>query len=295
MKKVQEYNELRTYLAENHVTVELASRVWRYLEQSAHLRKKRCTWQDVSLLKDLPEILRNEIHQEIYSPVLTRHFFFAQYWEYNQLGVRTICQRATLEISQAPGQYLFGLGEEGKSMFFVADGFLEYEQDEADTRIVARDGWIAEAALWLQWVHHGTMVSKVDVVLYALESAAVGNILIMFTDMLPRVIEYAALFFQACNNGDGPFKITDVWVDNDELAGMAQRAFEPEIEMMDNELSVASGSGDFCGRDTNNTVYSSTAGKLHGWWASVLNKVTHPSSPKSGKFFPNWGGSAGST
>lgn len=73
-----QFTQLRRYLGENNVSMQLATRVWRYYEQGAIARQQRLLWRDVSLFTDLPEILQMDLQHEVHMPSLAKHPLFFQ-------------------------------------------------------------------------------------------------------------------------------------------------------------------------------------------------------------------------
>jgi len=240
----QEFMQLRSYLRDNRVSKALSARVWRYLKRTSRMRQKRKGWQDVVIFKDMPETLQAEIKVEVYAPIAVACPFFTNFNEANQAAMRAICSKATHEVNLIAGQDLFSPGQVAGGMFLVIEGTLEYLlpdehlPDEAlETTAVSKNHWISESALWLRWLHPGSMVAKSDAALLVLDVSMVHNIFKAYVETLWSCYKYARLFMLLAQKRDEA--VTDLPFDVDALTEIAHEAFR-EDEVNSRSFSMAS-------------------------------------------------------
>lgn len=235
---------LRHYFFENHISVEISSRVWRYLEQSAMRGQKRKMWRDIALFESIPENLQVDIRCEVYRPSLVSHPFFHAYYESNPPAMRAICSKAIEELSLTPGQDLFAWGTHASNMYFVLEGSLDYfmkvpEHDRPRYKSTITKGqWASEAALWIRWFHMGNLVTKTDSLVVRLSINTLHAIMEQYMDTLESCSMYAQMFVPSSKFGDRPISdLVDGPVAVHQLDLLARRAFHPESigEELDDE------------------------------------------------------------
>jgi len=116
--------------------------------------------------------LRCELHFEVFSPVLTVHPFFKSYMDVNPAGIRKICHDAVAQLSFMHGDVIFAEHEIPvvPVMFFINSGTLMYIQESGYQIGVTKENWVAEAVLWTQWAHRGTLRANKECQILALNS-----------------------------------------------------------------------------------------------------------------------------
>jgi len=233
-RKAAQYQALRQYLGENQVSMQLAMRVWRYIEQGAKARRRRRMSCDVELLRELPDMLQMDLHHEVYMPTIIGHPFFHYFSEQSPAAMRAICHFAAHEVSVMADQVLFSEGQAADKMYFVLAGAMEYqvEGDEAGEqrmdRIKSYDvtnlQWISEAAIWVRWFYRGTTVCKELSSLVSLRVPILHQIMQEYVGALPFCLAYAQRFAEQSRSR--PSEMLDIEEDVDRTHELAQQAFE---------------------------------------------------------------------
>eukprot|EP00930_Biecheleria_cincta_P056969 TRINITY_DN4298_c0_g2_i1.p1 TRINITY_DN4298_c0_g2~~TRINITY_DN4298_c0_g2_i1.p1 ORF type:complete len:824 (+),score=173.04 TRINITY_DN4298_c0_g2_i1:63-2534(+) len=161
---------LKKYLKQNYCPKNLTKRVCR---NAKHAISGDLTADAVELLNVISEPLKIEMHYEMYSRILYRHPFFLELLAgpHHQL-CRWVCHRAMSILLLALGDVVFSRGEEPSEpkMYFVASGSLEYLDGYGETTMIVERQWLAEAALWTNWRHRGTLTAQSDVKMALLDS-----------------------------------------------------------------------------------------------------------------------------
>lgn len=228
-----QYAMLRRYFGDRQVSMPLAMRIWRYLEQCVMAKRKRKMYQDVELLKELPEGLQMDLLAEVFEPTMTRHPFFHQYAEANPPGMRALCHQACQENQLFAGQELFTSGHAVQRMYFIVEGTLEYHRlldasdpnGAMDTKIASAGMWLCEYSLWVHWFHVGTMLAKTPCTILHLDVTQAQSIMLQYVDSLMQCCKYAELCLLSIQSKTGA-SISDMWMDFDEIQEMSQKAFD---------------------------------------------------------------------
>lgn len=222
---------LRQYLGENQVSMQLAMRIWRYLEHGAKARRLRKMWRDVELFREIPDSLQMDLHHEVYMPILTGHPFFNLYNEQSPVAMRAICHYATQEVSLVSEQVLFGEGQVADKMFFIIEGLVEYSRHHGSelsgawikqSKLTYPD-WMCEAVVWVRWFYHGNAVAKQVSSLLALHAPTLHQIMKEYLGTVPYCCNYAERFAEYVRSNSG---YCDFEEDAGKMESMAQEAFE---------------------------------------------------------------------
>jgi hypothetical protein len=160
---------LRKYLAQNHISSNLALRMQR---SAQHALSGDLTQDAVELLPVVSEPLRVEMHFEMYSTVMRTHSFFGEYMKEQSHVMRRVCHYAIGTVLLSNQDVLFSKGEvpSNPKMYIVAKGTLEYHFPGGPDTVVSETHCIAEAALWTKWTYLGTLTSTTDTKLAALDA-----------------------------------------------------------------------------------------------------------------------------
>ncbi|CAE8605010.1 unnamed protein product [Polarella glacialis] len=198
---------LKAYLKQNHVQKNLIKRVCR---NAKHALCGDLTPDAVSLLNVISEPLKVEMHYHMYSRILSWHPFFKDYLKHPDGShvMRRVCHQAMSMLLLACGDVMFSLGEEPAEpkMYIVVSGSLQYLDAYGEDTIVRERQWVAEAVLWTQWRHKGTLTAMSDVRLAMLnvetfQHICKGQMRKQSEDGFnPR--RYAAQFVEELNNSE---------------------------------------------------------------------------------------------
>jgi len=230
VKRSEQYDVMRQYMADNEVSVPLAQRVWSYLEQRVKIRKNRKLWQDVELFSDLPNNMQVELHYEVYYSVIAAHPFFFIYNEANNAGFKAICHKVAAEASVTTGQIIFNEGEVADKMYFVMQGVLDYfmvlpETDTTEWKSSVSQGeWACEASFWVQWYHIGRMMARVNSTVLTLQASAFHSVMKQYAKTLQPCCKYANSFFSYLQTKNA--KCSDVGIPSEIVQAITEEAFE---------------------------------------------------------------------
>lgn len=159
MKKVnfQRYHEesqLREFMGQKHLPLNVAGRVWRYYRKHYRLRNRIVREADVPIFQAMPVRLRSEVRSHAYVPTLKTHPVIDKLVEEGHTSRLLVDTLDTL--LPVVGHDIFVEGELASNMYYVVNGVAIYQTlGKMETQICPED-IISEAALWLSnWVHLG--------------------------------------------------------------------------------------------------------------------------------------------
>lgn len=160
---------LKKYLNQNKISKRLLKRVCR---NAKHAISGDLTPDTVDLLHVVSEPLKIEMHNEMYSPVLSCHPLFHELINTLPHQMRRICHLAMSTLWLASGDILFSKGEEASEpkMCFVMSGNLDYIDRYGTTHAITEKMWLSEAVLWTSWKYMGTLIATNDVKLALLDA-----------------------------------------------------------------------------------------------------------------------------
>jgi hypothetical protein len=166
---------LKKYLNQNKIPKNLIKRLCR---SAKHAVAGDLQPDTVDLLQVVSEPLRVEMHYEMYSRVLDKHPFFADFLNENNQVMRRVCHSCMSMLLLDSGDVLFRRGDEASEpkMYFVCNGTLEYVDKYEETTAVVEKQWAAEAALWTHWRHQGTLAAISDAKIAILDAEAFQDI-----------------------------------------------------------------------------------------------------------------------
>mmetsp|Transcript_6713 Transcript_6713/g.15282 ORF Transcript_6713/g.15282 Transcript_6713/m.15282 type:complete len:808 (-) Transcript_6713:165-2588(-) len=144
---------IRRYFSENNISHALAARVWHFVRQKRVAAGKRLKTEEIPILQQLPVRIRDELFQEVLSPVMAVHPMLHFYFRVCPAAMKKICKKGLLETSLAAGKE-FKQDGDLKKMIFVVSGTLEFhipegaEEDGMDLVQIEQGEWVYEAVLW---------------------------------------------------------------------------------------------------------------------------------------------------
>jgi hypothetical protein len=195
--KLAKFAVLRRYLKDRQISKKLWMRVQRNAHYCIDEVQRNVPESSVELLNLISEPLRAEMHFEEHSPILSLHPLLENYVEENPSGVRRICHQAITEKWLMHGDILFCRGEVpvNPHMYFVNKGQFVYKQsDEDEGQKVGVGDWVAEAQLWVKWIHAGELRAKAESRLIMLEAESFCNVASTFHALQAHPGLYAAEF-----------------------------------------------------------------------------------------------------
>jgi len=203
-RKTEQETAIRRYFNEHKISHQLAGRVWHFLRRNRITTMKRIKEEDIPCLKLLPNLVRQELRQEVYMPILGLHPLFNAYAQLDPVTIGKICNEVVSERTMIPGEELVSDPKAVNKMTFVVAGSLEYHHDEDTiTPLLLKPGqWCCEIALWAtRACLSGPLLAAIsgcEVVLVSAE--CFREAVQMHPDMLSFVSRYADLFINQFNH-----------------------------------------------------------------------------------------------
>jgi hypothetical protein len=189
---------LRKFLRESTISVELSSRILRYIEISQLNHKKKVSHDSVGLLRWLSGPLNVELRRELCSPHMIGHPLLLRYIHTSHVAVNEVCLSACSFLSCAKCDTLFGRFAVAKKMYFVMSGSMAYRRATAlpcpkYTR-VGKKSYFGEPGIWVNWVHHGSMKALTETECMAIDCVRFREVTGAHRDVLMLACEYASSF-----------------------------------------------------------------------------------------------------
>mmetsp|Transcript_19285 Transcript_19285/g.45031 ORF Transcript_19285/g.45031 Transcript_19285/m.45031 type:complete len:822 (-) Transcript_19285:279-2744(-) len=222
---------VRRYIADKRISLDLGNRIIGFLRQrryNATTFKRKLHEDDIDAFKILPDSLREDLHGEVYLPVISPHPFFHHISSVDSFSTARVCHKALSERSVAPKSELFVYGQKSTHMYFLQSGVANYffGIDEQASRHLPSI-WLSEMCLWLQWEHRGRFVADSSI---ALEIVAVNStefsqiVAAKPLGSLCRI--YAAAYQERLEAASVPRVVPDTWGDFDGLQEIAHKAVD---------------------------------------------------------------------
>lgn len=195
---------LKRYLKQNNVSKVITKRVCR---NAKHAISGDLTPESVELLTVISEPLKVELAFDMYSQVLMWHPFFLGLLQENSPIMRPICHRAMHMLLLSATDNIFQMGEEPAEpkMYIVVSGSLEYTDSYGEVAQVAEKRHVAEAVLWTNWKHRGTLTAVSDAKLAMLDAQGFHSIAQRFmrrSEAALRIVQYANQFVEDLNKSE---------------------------------------------------------------------------------------------
>lgn len=210
--------ELRRYLTKNKVSASLAARLQRNAHFAIKEMQQNVQEDEVEVMRYVSEPLRQELHVEIYYPILEAHPFFARCYQEIPSLTRKLCHTSVSLIHFSEGDTLFVCGEDPDppEMLFVRTGRLQYYQgsdplfveQDLSTNDVLPGQWMCESVLWIQWQYVGDLVAATDGQLMQVHAKRFQELMTQGTEVL-RPKRYAQAFKQMLSSTP-LLKLTDI-------------------------------------------------------------------------------------
>jgi len=227
----RQQQNLRRYVAENRVSLELLTTIQFYIRNRKRSEAKRLHEKDVVCLKNLPQDILARLHEEIFAPTITGHAMFKRLRAVEEVHFRNICHLAMREEYCSIGQDVFRFGLRATKMYFLIAGHLEYfvGYDDEFPHMVEVGMWISEGVLWTDWEHRGRLSALTQAAEIVAVQASEFTTLVSKMSRVSEVKRYARLFgsraARACGGAD---YVTDLWGSTKDVQSMTDRAFSAE-------------------------------------------------------------------
>jgi len=166
-KRTSEYSDAKKdlcqFLQDNRISLDLSTRIQSvvYAQSENKRNAKRIHEPNVSLLKLLPRSLKEQMHAQLYHPIIIRHPLLKALHSYHERTLVKICDMAMSQVSLESAEELFAYGKEAEHVYFVVSGCLLYFEGPSPSpgiqkEVLAGD-WFCDHVLWVRWMHRGQM------------------------------------------------------------------------------------------------------------------------------------------
>ncbi|CAE7763776.1 AKT5 [Symbiodinium sp. CCMP2592] len=214
---------MRRFLRRNHVPMELASRIQRFVEHAHSQQQKKMSIQEVKVLSLLSGGLMEELQCAMNMPHMMLHPLFAFLNNFSVITVQRLAKEAVQRFQLARGDTQFLPNQEGSYLYFIASGRMQYVRD-ADTpneRVEVVDkgeDWIGEPVIWTPfWIHVGQLTAVSECDLCAVAPKAFGDIVALVRPVAAIVARYSQKFMLWVKDLDTKGELTDVMQGEDVL------------------------------------------------------------------------------
>mmetsp|Transcript_48603 Transcript_48603/g.141597 ORF Transcript_48603/g.141597 Transcript_48603/m.141597 type:complete len:839 (-) Transcript_48603:103-2619(-) len=212
---------LFAFFAKHQVSTGLKARMRTHLALTD--KRRQASAQEARVLDSLSAHLLADVLVEMRLPLVRMHPFFSQLCEELPRATVALCHRGLYTLQAWQDDVVFDLGDSADQMFFVSGGEVQYELgvdtnqllclDEllpttsnddgigsgGGSRVGARTAlgrgaFVAEAALWLQWMHMGSLRAASDASLLSLRRGSLADVVSEHPFMHRPCASYARAF-----------------------------------------------------------------------------------------------------
>lgn len=250
----EEEAQMRQFLHAREVPLNLARQIWHFYRYNYQRPAKRIHYEDIRVLKKLPQALRKCLHRHIHLPVLMRHAIFNRVSSTDRDTLLIICDTCVSEVSLGVEAEVFSSGDSATFMAFLISGGMSYDCRLYDrVAFIKAPAIISELSIWGKWTHRGTLMSIESCELVVIAADEFRNSLVRRgrPDTLLTMRRYASLYTKEINLAfQGRHPITDIvnpeWDDEWEIIAtrimedLFPRASETEALDMYSESCVGS-------------------------------------------------------
>eukprot|EP00928_Gymnodinium_smaydae_P080193 TRINITY_DN63941_c0_g1_i1.p1 TRINITY_DN63941_c0_g1~~TRINITY_DN63941_c0_g1_i1.p1 ORF type:complete len:882 (+),score=83.16 TRINITY_DN63941_c0_g1_i1:33-2648(+) len=161
---------LREYVRQNNISGRLA----RHVQQQFALHsstKRRLTEADVTALNGLSRFLRKSLAFEALKPSLLSNSFLRALTYLNDACVRDLCAESITTTLSHENDEIFNIAKEARYVYYVMEGSLTYKEDDVVPEVtVCQAAWISEAAMFVTWIHVGSLTSSTACLLLVVDA-----------------------------------------------------------------------------------------------------------------------------
>mmetsp|Transcript_43553 Transcript_43553/g.100303 ORF Transcript_43553/g.100303 Transcript_43553/m.100303 type:complete len:855 (+) Transcript_43553:74-2638(+) len=156
-QSIQRRWHINQFMQDQRVTKTLQVRVRKYLTQVAN-QNINDDLQDISsIFVNMPPYLLMELNAEVIAPVLYRHHMLKSCATTWPLFIHKMCQDCVHQVRLIEEEILFAVHEDCRYLSFPIDGLVLYEHSEGGEENVEKHRWYSEVAMYLSFVHCGSM------------------------------------------------------------------------------------------------------------------------------------------
>eukprot|EP00403_Amphidinium_massartii_P003851 CAMPEP_0178383250 /NCGR_PEP_ID=MMETSP0689_2-20121128/6906_1 /TAXON_ID=160604 /ORGANISM="Amphidinium massartii, Strain CS-259" /LENGTH=1092 /DNA_ID=CAMNT_0020003467 /DNA_START=104 /DNA_END=3382 /DNA_ORIENTATION=+ len=172
------------FMSQNTIHTQLRMRIMGQVNERLVERLAQLGEEDVQALNLLSVSLRQELCYATRVPHLRTHPLFAMWMSIDMDAVHALCESAVEFSFLSPQDELFLCGHEADDAYVLLRGLLTYTQvpgkalvNDAFEKECHEGTWIAEAALWSNWLHVGDCVAEASTQLLKINALALVGLL----------------------------------------------------------------------------------------------------------------------
>jgi len=205
---------LRTFLSQRRIPQGLALRILRNAQTALREEQSSVPERNVELLQLVSEPLQMALHFQVYAPCFKTHLFFGDYCSSYPQVMSRVCHSALSVADLSTGDFIFHAYEtpQQQRMYVLTSGMLKYTRVQGEPEDLAIGDFISEAALWVPWMHRGTLTSHSNSHVVQVDTEEFQRVALAFisgvVDLDPRI--YAKRFVHEINKL-GEEDITDLF------------------------------------------------------------------------------------
>jgi hypothetical protein len=200
--QAQQVQKLRRFLYQHEIPPSISLRIQRNALHSLQEQQRFTQEETVELLNFVSEPLLCELHTALFAGAFQMHPFFIRYGSECPQVLRQVSHGATSTQLVSKGDLVFSPGElpAEPKVYILAEGSMRYITIDGCIKMLDKPQWIAEAALWVPWMHRGELSVIEDCRIFTLEANAFVSIVGQFhhPDFDPR--HYARAFVADLND-----------------------------------------------------------------------------------------------
>uniref|UniRef100_A0A7S4SR31 Ion transport domain-containing protein n=1 Tax=Alexandrium monilatum TaxID=311494 RepID=A0A7S4SR31_9DINO len=200
--KQKQFWMLRRYLKQKNVSMDLTTRMTRFLEHSCQKQQRLIQASKVTLLTQLSDQLARELAFEMFEPCLRNHAFFRFLCKDMKFVAQRICKMALKAMQVAIDDTIFSLGEEASKAFIIKSGELGYTQQNGCLLMPppALKECVAEAAIWTPWRYRGRLFALQPSDLLVVEAGRFAEAMSIHPKPVSIAMSYGRKFINLLNS-----------------------------------------------------------------------------------------------
>lgn len=233
-EKIEDEDNLRKFLQDNDVTLELRRRITHFFAQ-AQGKGGRVTEDMLPLLNVLPGYLRIDMRYEVHMHKLSVSPVLTCLKDAHEHVLKGVCDSGVVERTVDNGSTPFYSDTECASLYFLLQGrFAYYSEVENNTQVQSQVGtmnngvsngvspvhhveshylhpgeYLCEPALWCQWMHQGQLQASSNGMLLVLSTTAFSKIVAKHRGALSFCCEHAGVYIHCMQERRSQGEVVD--------------------------------------------------------------------------------------
>mmetsp|Transcript_25171 Transcript_25171/g.48232 ORF Transcript_25171/g.48232 Transcript_25171/m.48232 type:complete len:337 (+) Transcript_25171:1118-2128(+) len=245
-KRNSDYSEAKSdltqYLQDNQISLELSSLIQSVVVTQYEKKKRaaRIHEPEVSLLKFLPRSLKEQMHVQLYQPMIIRHPILKALAACHERTATKICDVAMSQDSLGSMEELFAYGKQAEHVYFVVSGCLHYFEGASyspkcfQSKLVA-DDWFCDQVLWVRWMHRGQMNAVQPCEFVKLDGSSFRRIVGQRRMMRAMCRRFAESYLAAINNDVLEGSFNDLGCSTEKLDNIVRIVATASFQASDDE------------------------------------------------------------